>query len=180
MDNLTLTESGEVALKGIKKARPKTFVIVGGTILSQAQFKTFRPESAQLHTVGVGSIYDDITPELIAKMEKALAASKAKPRFYVDGDNDMYSAKDVDKAKHVPGIEFEYPAFGTGRLLADGTLTIGCQSHKLSAWASAEPEFMGSGLTGYLYAGDRANDRDALIPVLKEKLKTLKKAAAKK
>jgi hypothetical protein len=144
-----MTQSGLAALEQLKKVRP------GRTVV----------------------LFDRHDEEWMLS-ERELAA--LKPVMYADKDGNEFRASDVDAARKrgaKNSIRFEYDDFGTGTLHEDGTLTIGCQSHKLSVWKrgnDAIRSYMGPGIDPWNPRPDRYKDAEVLIPILEKKLAQLK------
>lgn len=160
--------------RSIRRAKPKQFVVISDgeykSILTGKEFAALRLASAQLHDAGADG-NTKITPKLIAKLVSLMDT----PPYFETPDGDSFARKDVEKAKHVSGVSFTYEE-RTATLLSNGLLVVGCQKHPLSVWASTEPNGFGAPLAQYLSHDNNAAARDALIPVLRAKLKELKAA----
>lgn len=169
--NIKITD----ATASINKAKPKPYVVVKGegytTILTGAAFKKQKPLVARIEDIV--DAYGRVTLKTI----DALTEELENPAF-VEIGGDSFRLKDIEKAKHVTGIAFEFADYSEAVLLSNGLLKVGCQTHPLSVWANTEPngEWNASTLANSLAFGTNADARDALIPVLRLKLKELKAA----
>lgn len=175
MDTTDITNpSISAAEESIRRAKPKTFYIINDrgytAVLLPAEFKKLKPQAPRVEDVV--RLGDKITPKLIAKMQAALD----NPPYYEDDEGESYPRKAIEKAKEVAGIAFQYAGY-SAVLLSNGLLKVGCQKHELGVWATTLPEENGEGLAGYLAGALRSTARDALIPVLKEKLKQIRGGA---
>jgi hypothetical protein len=190
MNDNELTPEVQATIAEIRRAKPKPAYKLTALGYKRARavaardFKALKPVLPALD-----DLISDTDEPLHERDIKPLIAklSSLKPVAYTDNDGDYdFSVASVEKAVPMPSITFSYDD-NEGTLLADGTLTLGCQSHPLSTWARATGGD-GSPLQGYFSSFDswgegqrRIAARNAIVPVLREKLrelKALRKAAA--
>lgn len=176
-----LSYNARTTIASIKSAKVKHVYRIGGSLLSADEFKSLKPCRPEI--CDIVNVYDSVTPEAIKLLQAEL---KKAPKTYDNGDW-TFAAEHYKKVKKVRALAFDHPHHGACYLTAEGILSIGCQTYKLSVWerslkladdgVAREP-----GTPLYYLTDDPTNISDlrAALPVLKAALKKLKKATKKK